>query len=58
MTLMTRKLTLLTILFALSVAALPPAASAAVTVGVGDQSWGGANFNDPYFKALGLRRAP
>jgi hypothetical protein len=57
MTLMTRKLTLLTIVFALSVAALPAAASAAVTVGVGDQSWGGSNFNDPHFKALGIKRA-
>jgi hypothetical protein len=57
MTLMTRKLTLPAILFALSVAALPATASAAVTVGVGDQSWGGANFKDPHFKELGLRHA-
>jgi hypothetical protein len=55
MTLMTRKLTLLTILIALSVAALPSGASAAVTVGVGDQSW--ATFSDAHFKALGLKRA-
>jgi hypothetical protein len=55
MTLMTRKLTLLTILIALSVAALPSGASAAVTVGIGDQSW--ATFDDANFKALGLRRA-
>jgi hypothetical protein len=55
MTLMTRKLTLLTILIALSVAALPSAASAAVTVGVGDQS--SATFGDDHFKGLGLKRA-
>jgi len=55
MTLMTRKLTLLTIVIALSVAALPPAASAAVTVGLGDQNW--TTFSDNNFKALGLRRA-
>jgi hypothetical protein len=55
MTLMTRKLTLLTILIALSVAALPSGASAAVTVGVGDQSW--ATFSDAHLQALGLKRA-
>jgi hypothetical protein len=55
MTLMTRRLTLLTILIALSVAALPSGASAAVTVGIGDQSW--ATFSDTHFSALGLRRA-
>jgi hypothetical protein len=52
---MTRTLTLLTILFAVAVAALPAGASAKVTVGLGDQNW--ATFNDTYFKALGLRRA-
>jgi hypothetical protein len=53
MTLMTRKLTLLTIVFALSVAALPATASAVVTVGVGDQTWG--HFTEARWKALGLR---
>jgi len=52
---MTRTLTLCTIVFALAVAALPAAASAKVTVGLGDQNW--ATFNDAYFKALGLKRA-
>jgi hypothetical protein len=55
MTLVTRKLTLLTILFALAVAALPSAAAAAVTVGLGDQDWN--TFSDEHFKALGLKRA-
>jgi hypothetical protein len=56
MTLMTRKLALFTIVFALSVAALPPAASAArVTIGIGDQS--AATFADGHFTALGLKRA-
>ncbi len=55
MALMIRKLTLLTILFALSVAALPAAASAAVTVGLGDQDW--RTFSDEHYKALGLKRA-
>jgi hypothetical protein len=53
MTLMTRKLTLLTIVFAFSVAALPATASAVVTVGVGDQTWG--HFTEARWKALGLR---
>src|SRR5215211_93115 len=52
---MARKLTLFTILFALAVAALPAAASAAVTVGLGDQNWG--TFTDVHFQALGLKRA-
>jgi hypothetical protein len=55
MTQMTSKLTLLTILLALVVAALPSGASAAVTVGLGDQNWG--TFNDARFTALGLKRA-
>jgi len=54
MTLMARKLTLLTILFALSVAAFPAAGSAAVRIGLGDQNWG--TFNDAHFKTLRLRR--
>jgi hypothetical protein len=53
MTLMTRKLTLLTIVFALAVAALPAGASAAITVGLGDQS--AATFDDANFQALGLK---
>jgi hypothetical protein len=52
---MARKLTLFTIVFALAVAALPAAASAAVTVGLGDQNWG--TFTDVHFQALGLKRA-
>ena len=55
MTLMTRTLTLFTIVFTLSVAALPASSSAAVTVGVGDQDW--ATFVDGHFKELGLRHA-
>jgi len=55
MTLMTRRLTLFTIVFALSVGALPATASAAVTVGVGDQDYG--TFADGHFKELGLRQA-
>ena len=55
MTLMTRRLTLFTIVFAVSVAALPASAPAAVTVGVGDQDWG--TFVDGHFGALGLRHA-
>jgi hypothetical protein len=56
MTLMTRKLALLTLVLALSVAALPPAASAGrVTVGVGDQDWG--TFLDGHFTELGLKHA-
>jgi hypothetical protein len=51
---MTRNLTLLTIVFAMAVAALPAGSSAKVTVGLGDQNWG--TFNDAHFKALGLRR--
>jgi hypothetical protein len=53
MTLMTRTLTVLTIFFALSVAAAPPAASAAITVGMGDQIWG--HFSDDHWRALGLK---
>jgi len=49
---MTRKLTLLTTLFALALAALPAASSGAVTVGLGDQSWD--TFADARFQALGL----
>jgi hypothetical protein len=52
---MTRKLILLTIVFAMAVAALPATSSAKVTVGLGDQNWG--TFSDTYFKALGLKRA-
>jgi hypothetical protein len=55
MTLMTRNFTLLTIFLALSAAALPASASAAVTVGLGDQNWN--TFSDQHFKALGLKRA-
>jgi hypothetical protein len=56
MTPVARKLTLLTILFALAVAALPAAASATtVTVGLGDQDWN--TFNDTRFRALGIKRA-
>jgi hypothetical protein len=55
MTLMTRTLTLLTILCCLSAAALPGPAPAAVTVGLGDQDWNA--FNDDHFKALGLKHA-
>ena len=54
MTLVTRKLTLSTIVFALAVAALPAASPAAVTVGLGDQSWN--TFSDGHFTDLGLRR--
>jgi hypothetical protein len=54
MTLMTRKLIPFTIVFAVAVAALPSAATAAVTVGVGDQSWN--TFHDGHFTDLGLRR--
>jgi len=53
--LMTRPLTLLAILFALAAAILPASASAAVTVGLGDQNWN--TFNDERFKALGIKRA-
>jgi hypothetical protein len=51
---MTRKLTLLTILLALAFAALPAAAPAVVTVGLGDQS--SDVFKDARFQALGLKR--
>ena len=51
---MTRKLIPFAIVFALAVAALPAAASAAVTVGLGDQSWN--TFNDGHFTTLGLKR--
>ena len=51
--LMTRKLTLFTILFVLAVAAIPSTASA-VTVGLGDQSSG--TFSDPRFESLGLKK--
>jgi hypothetical protein len=54
MTLMTRTLTLLTLLLALSPAALPSGASAAVTIGLGDQNWN--TFNQHRFAALGLKR--
>jgi hypothetical protein len=53
-TLVIRKLTLSTIVFALAVAALPAASPAAVTVGLGDQSWN--TFSDGHFTDLGLRR--
>ncbi len=52
---MARTLTLLTILVALAVAAIPAGASAAVTVGLGDQNWN--TFNEDRFRALGLKRA-
>jgi hypothetical protein len=52
---MARNLALLTIVFALAVAALPAAAPAAVTVGLGEQNWG--VFGDAHFQALGLKRA-
>jgi hypothetical protein len=52
---MTRKLALLALLAALMAAALPPAASGAVTVGLGDQNWN--TFNQARFRALGLKRA-
>jgi hypothetical protein len=51
---MTRKLTLFTIVFAVAVAAYPAASPAAVTVGLGDQSWN--TFRDGHFTDLGLRR--
>ena len=54
MTLVTRKLTLFTIVFAVAVAALPAASQAAVTVGLGDQSWN--TFRDGHFTDLGLKR--
>ena len=54
MTLMTRTLALLTLLLALSLAALPAGASGAVTIGLGDQNWN--TFNQPRFAALGLKR--
>src|SRR5918997_1548956 len=54
MTLMTRTLTLLTLLLARSLAALPAGASGAVTVGLGDQNWN--TFNQGHFAALGLKR--
>jgi hypothetical protein len=50
---MTRRLTLLTLLVALVLAA-PPAAGAAVTVGLGDQNW--STFASGRFQALGIRR--
>ena len=56
MTLVTRKLIPFTIVFALAVAAIPsfPAASpAAVTVGLGDQSWN--TFSDGRFSELGIK---
>jgi hypothetical protein len=52
---MARTLTLLTILVTLAVVAIPAGASAAVTVGLGDQNWN--TFNEDRFKALGLTRA-
>jgi hypothetical protein len=52
---MARTLTLLTILVTLAVVAIPAGASAAVTVGLGDQNWN--TFNEDHFKALGLKRA-
>ena len=56
MTLMPRRLALLTVVLALSAAALPPAAPAArVTVGVGDQDWG--TFLNGHFTELGLKHA-
>jgi hypothetical protein len=54
MTLMTRTLTFLTLLLALSLAALPAGASGAVAVGLGDQNWN--TFNQGHFAALGLKR--
>src|ERR687898_542247 len=54
MTLMTRTPTLLSLLFALFLAAVPAGASAAVTVGIGDQNWN--TFNHARFAALGLKR--
>jgi hypothetical protein len=52
---MTRKLTLLTILLALGLSAVPAAAQAAkVTIGLGDQS--ADVFSDARFQALGLKR--
>ena len=54
MTLVTRKLTLFTIVFAVAVAAFPAASSAVVTVGLGDQSWN--TFTDGHFTDLGLKR--
>jgi hypothetical protein len=50
---MTRRLTLLTIVFALT-AAVPATASAAVTVGLGEQNR--ETFTDEHFQALGLKR--
>jgi hypothetical protein len=53
---MTRKLTLLTLLFVLALVAAPAGApAAAVTVGLGDQDWG--VFSDERFQALGLKHA-
>jgi hypothetical protein len=51
---MTRKLTLLTILLILAPVSIPAGASAAVTIGLGDQNWG--TFSDERFQALGLKR--
>ena len=54
MTRMARTLTLVTIVFALAVAALPAAASGAVGIGLGDQN--ATTFSDDHFKALGIKR--
>ena len=53
MTLVTRKLILFTIVFALAVAAFPAASPAAVTVGLGDQSLN--TFSDGHFTDLGIK---
>jgi hypothetical protein len=53
--LMTRRFALTTILLALALSAAPAGATAAVTVGLGDQNWN--TFSNERFKALGLKRA-
>ena len=53
MALVTRKLIPFTIVFALAVAAFPAASPAAVTVGLGDQSWN--TFSDGHFSDLGIK---
>ena len=50
---MTRTLTLCTVLFALAVT-VPATASAAVTVGLGEQNR--ETFSDEHFQSLGLKR--
>ena len=53
MALVIRKLIPFTIVFALAVAAFPAASPAAVTVGLGDQSWN--TFSDGHFSDLGIK---